>query len=382
MSNSAFTPQLIIPTTGVTSGTYGDAFSTLVLTVNNSGQITASTAVPLSRAGGFINKFRNGNFNVAQRGSTGTVGTAGAYTLDGWIITPTGASVTWTQAGNQGNYTSPGLIITGNTSVTDVKLSQRIEGRMVADMFNNSTLSTQALTFQIQISNTTGATITPTLTVKYATALDNGTYTGTDLNAVSLQSVANNAISTVAYSWTPSSPNYTNSVEVTIDFGNNFGTNTKSIQVRLADIRATPGATTGTNNSPPLPEARPIALELPLNQRYYVNTFNPGTAPATGVGVNTQSQLSLLACTTTSVGNSVMWNFPVQMHHQPSMTLYNTVNANTNWRDASFNAGAGTDLTSALFGPFGPQRTLIYVSQAVSAVGNNLSINAAASAEL
>lgn len=47
---------------------------------------------------GFANKLRNAQMEIAQRGTSGTVTTsADLYTLDGWEIHTTGASVTWAQ---------------------------------------------------------------------------------------------------------------------------------------------------------------------------------------------------------------------------------------------------------------------------------------------
>jgi hypothetical protein len=52
---------------------------------------------------GFVNRFRNANFDIAQRGVTGTVATSGGYTLDGWIVVPTGASM----FGNRASRAAP-----------------------------------------------------------------------------------------------------------------------------------------------------------------------------------------------------------------------------------------------------------------------------------
>src|SRR5580698_5904767 len=44
--------------------------------------------------GGMRNKFRNGTMDLWQRGTASmTVTTSGAYTADGWIVVPSGASV-------------------------------------------------------------------------------------------------------------------------------------------------------------------------------------------------------------------------------------------------------------------------------------------------
>ena len=89
-----------------------------------------------------------------------------------------------------------------------------------------------------------------------------------DVNAVSLQSCANGAWTQVAYTFSANAASY-NGLEIVFDFGNNFGANTKTIQITELDIRVTPGAPTGLNSNPPPPELRPIGMELAFCQRYF-----------------------------------------------------------------------------------------------------------------
>src|SRR5579863_4661 len=58
--------------------------------------IAAADVYTLASGLGFVNKFRNANFDVAARGTGGSVSAAAAsYSLDGWIINPTGAAAAW-----------------------------------------------------------------------------------------------------------------------------------------------------------------------------------------------------------------------------------------------------------------------------------------------
>ena len=63
-------------------------------------KVTSSgTTITLGEPGGLINKFRNGTFDVWQRGTSAlTASTGGAYTADGWIVKQTGAAFTCAQA--------------------------------------------------------------------------------------------------------------------------------------------------------------------------------------------------------------------------------------------------------------------------------------------
>jgi len=195
------------------------------------------------------------------------------YTADGWIVTPTGASVAVAQAGGRQGLTIFGLKITGATSVTDMILKQRIESFMAAP------LTSQQVTVQAQVFNNTGASITPTLTVKHPTTQDNWGTTATDVSAINMQTCTNGAWTQVAYTFAANSASWLG-LEISIDFGNNFSANTKSVQISELDIRATPGAATGLNAAPPVPELRPIGAELALNQRY----FETGNASNSSAG--------------------------------------------------------------------------------------------------
>jgi YVTN family beta-propeller protein len=216
---------------------------------------------------GFLNKFRNPNFDITQRGTSGTVTSAqgSAYTFDGWIVGVAGATVSWIQAIQLGPYA--GLELTGATGMTDVFVRQRIESYVAAQLLNAT--GDKSITVQFMVYNATGAVITPTLTTKYAGAQDNWTSSTTNLSAVSLQSCPVDVWTTVAYTWSPSSSNYKYGIEIDLDFGNAINANTNNIvEVMSPDIRVTQGVAVGVNNYPPAPEFRPIGVEFPFCQRY------------------------------------------------------------------------------------------------------------------
>lgn len=184
---------------GNNTGSTANASDLTVSQVNAMLGIPALSYTP----GGFVNKFRNGTMDIWQRGTSAlTVTTAGAYTADGWIVVPTGASCTAQQSTSNtrtGAQTTYSLLMTGATSITDILVKQRIES------FIAQQLEGQTVTVQAQVYNNTGGSITPTLTVKHATAADNWAATSTDVNAVSLQSCANAAWTLVAYTSTAAS---------------------------------------------------------------------------------------------------------------------------------------------------------------------------------
>ncbi len=246
---------------------------------------TSGSTITVESPGGLLNKFRNGTMDVWQRGLTPTLSTSTAgssYVPDGWIVTWT-ASVAAVPAATQAagrSLTVNSLKVTGATNITDVAVKQRIESYVSAPM------TSQTVTVQAQIFNNTGGSITPTLTIKHATAQDNWGATTTDVSAVSLQACGNAAWTQVCYTFAAAAGT-SNGLEVTIDFGNNFSANTKSVQITELDIRVTPGVTTGLNSLAPPPELRPIWQEMSFCQRYFISTYGnnlTGNAGGTATG--------------------------------------------------------------------------------------------------
>lgn len=230
--------------------------------------------------GGFINKFRNPGFDVAQRGTSGSVTTGNTLTtLDGWYVGATGATVTWAQGyGTVSTFYGSYITLTGNSGMSDTFIKQRIESTVAAQ------LAGKVVTVQVNVNNSTGATITPTLTVKHPTAQDNWGATVTDVSAVSLSPIVDGANGTLAYTFTAAA-NTIYGLEVTLDFGAALDANTKSVTISRADIRVTPGVDSGINTSPDTPEFRPISSELIFCQRYFVGWRATDTTWLLGDGI-------------------------------------------------------------------------------------------------
>lgn len=241
----------------------------------------------------FLNKFRNAPMDVWQRGTSGTI-TAGApgYTADGWVVSATGANVTWAQAAGR-VFSAYSLKVTGNTSVTNTFIRQRIES------FLCYPIAGQTVSFQAYIFNNTGASITPTITVKHAGAVDNWSSPVTDVNAQNLPACANGAWTQVYYTFSAHNSSG-NGLEFTIDFGSTLDSNAKFVQLCEIDIRLSQVIFS--------PELRPVHTELAFCQRY-LPAYNPGATPI-AVGATGQ-------CTSTTAGGMV-FDFPVPTRIAPT----------------------------------------------------------------
>lgn len=309
--------------------------------------VTFSTSLTGVTNGGFINRFTNGAFDVSQVTNSGTI-TAGtpARTCDRWFVSCTGANVTWVMVGpftGIGYSTTQGLQIVGNTGVTDTFLRQRIVSQ------DATTMSSQICTVQFGIINNTAVAFTPTLTVRHASLNDDWSTPVTDVNAVSLQTCGISAVTQVAYTFLASAGSHFG-LEVSIDFGAALNSAAKNVVISGADVRVTPGATLGLNNTPALPELRAIEYELPACQ-YFLPVINiPGTSNIIANGLTNTSTVGFFAIPfpvktripVTNVSVSAVGNFQIYAAAgAQTVTALTFTNATTGAAEISATVAAG-----------------------------------------
>jgi hypothetical protein len=241
--------------------------------------INAAVLATLNQSRGFVNALRNGAFSVAQRGASGSVSAAASvYTLDGWIVAPTGAALGWAQdTATNAPYT--GLKLSAATGITAASLIQRVSSEAMQQTQPASLASPWPLTAQFLIVNNTSASITPKIAAGYASAKNNFATVTADLAATSLQAVAAGASVVVSYTWTPNA-NCANGYQISLQFGAGLNASSGSVSVFAADLRATPQGTTGLNSNPPVPELRDLADESSRCQGYYFDAAAGGSTAA------------------------------------------------------------------------------------------------------
>jgi hypothetical protein len=231
--------------------------------------------VDVRNAGGYVNKLRNGTFDVWQRGTNpGLGGPQPVYTADGWIVSWGGTAPAAVQQISRSGRSLYSLGISGAAGNTSVQITARIESYIAA------ALAGQTCTFQITIHNGEASTIQPVLSSSYPTTQDNfGTVTN-DLGATNLQTVASNATVTVAYTFVVSA-NATNGYQISLSIAGGLPAG-PWVYFSDADLRATPGFAVGLQANPPPPELRPISEELVFCQRYYESSVGLTTAVWSG----------------------------------------------------------------------------------------------------
>lgn len=263
----------------------------------------------------FSNVLRNGNMVSWANGGVSaqnlTVGATGAaaITANGWAGICTGATITWAKSTGTAQFANA-LQLTGNTSVSDIAVAERIEA------VDGSTIASKRVTLQALIFNNSGGSITPQCATRYAGSTDTWGAPVADLAATNLQACGNGVWTQVAYTFDVNA-NAANGYEVKIDFGNNFNTNAKSVKITALDLRITPNIPTGLNSSPPPLEIRDIATEMFRCCRYLQASYDDAVNPATA----TRNGLTTIGLNTGSAFGGVLL-FPIRMRAAPTMSMW------------------------------------------------------------
>lgn len=284
---------------------------------NSSTNVATTQFVTQANTGGYVNRFHNGTFGIWQRGTASlATSTSGAYTADGWIVKQTGAAFTCAQdTGTGGTLFS--LRCVGGASNTDTTFSQRVESNDAA------ALAGQTVTVQFRYKQDTGGAITPKVSTCFASSTDSfGTCTG-DLAATSLTSCATATWCTESYTLSASS-SASQGYNVTFDC-NTALSSSQHCWITAADVRVTPGVSTGVNTVPPPPELRIIQAERESCERYLVVYNN------TAVGF----------AITSTILNTIF--LPVTMRTNPSSSstsFTSSVGSNGTFTEAAINQTA------------------------------------------
>lgn len=257
------------------------------LDANQNASITGTLAMGSS----FLrNRLINGGMNVYQRGSVNAT-TSGAYTLDRWFVTPTGATVTVTQSTSVvPTGFGYSLNVAGAASVTNVSAYQRIESVNTQDLANGTVVTVSGWIRQ----STGSAVTTATVALAAPTALDNYTSTTSAASTYTIPSIANATWVYFSNSFTLTTA-CTNGMQLTIALGTGLTTGS----LNLTGLQLEVGAATPF-------ERRQFGQELLLAQRYFQRYSTP---PLRGVASGT------------SAVNRLAMVFPVQMRVTPTPVI-------------------------------------------------------------
>lgn len=202
---------------------------------------------------GMRNVIINGDMRVNLRGTGGTVNSN--YMIDRWLGFSGGSQPAWSWVGTGQAYPigTAAIQITGVVGNAGVNITQRVESS------NSKHLAGQQATLSYWVYQTTGAAITITPTISYATSGDN--FTGTSSVGV----ISPVGISVPNAVWTKIISVFTLPSAATTGLAVTAFNNTllASQTVQITNVQLEPGTI-----ATPF-EQRPVGLEVMLCQRYY-----------------------------------------------------------------------------------------------------------------
>lgn len=292
--------------------------ATANITLDTAGNATVGNTLAMGSS--FLrNRLINGGMNVYQRGSVSAT-TSGAYTLDRWFVTPTGATVTVTQSTSTvpSNFTAS-LNVAGAASVTNVSVYQRIESLNCQDFASGAIVTVSGWIRQ----STGSAVATATVALTTPTASDSYTSTSSAATTYTIPSIANATWVYFSNAFTLTT-GCTNGLQVTIALGGGLTTgslNLTGVQLEVGSV-ATPF------------ERRQYGQELVLCQRYFLSLG----------GDNSNDNVCPGMAISTTAAN-VTLRFPVQMRTNPALGTFTV--ANWSLVNSSFSLIAATSLVLA-----------------------------------
>lgn len=292
----------------------------------------ANRIVAAANAGqmqGFKNRLINGAMNVAQRtaGAAVAIG-VGSYTfaLDRWAVQATGAAVTAQQVTTSAFTRSRrALRITGAASNTNVQVRTRLEADDTAD------LAGQTVAIAFDVFHTLGAARQFQVSLARANAADTFATTTQEGTTQTTVAVPANAATRVVVT-IPLSAAATTGLELVI------ATNGGVLAGQTVDITA---AQLERGVEDTTFDARPVALELALCQRYYARIGTAGQGPIDNRG--------MAQCTSATTALA-MFCSPVPMRATPTAA---DVSAPATWQLLTAGGGLST-VTGAAVNTYSP----------------------------
>ena len=324
-----------LATSGVTAGTYGGATSIPVLTLDAKGRVTtASTSSVTSGLTGFRNRIINGEFGVAQRGTSFVSGANNddSYNLDRWYVLSDGNDAvditqeTSTVPTNQ--LTAIALDV--ETANKKFGIAQIIEQKNCIGLIGGNV----TLSFKAKVSSTTKLDNVKAAVVAWSGTAD--TVTSDIISAWGAEGTDPTLIANATFENTPANLSVTTSYATYTLTANVDTASTKNLIVfiwsdvtdttagdflYITDVQLEAGSTATDF------ERRPIGTELNLCQRYYQKRISD--AYATGVVGQ--------AYTTAAAYGSV--SFTQEMRASPNIGLASTGSASNT---ISFMSSAAT----------------------------------------
>lgn len=272
---------------------------------------------PLSPYPAFMsrNAIINGNFDVAQRGTSFTIATGvAAYTLDRWLCINNGSGVnaTATQATvSDLDGSSFGLQLVHATAPAS---GGKLSAYYTMEARDSYKLAGKKATISVKVKGVL-AMDKVTVNVKYNTTETAITFGSTLIGSSDLQIINNSSWTTITFTVTmPSRAALTMSGVIGIEIYASKSTAEASGEGYILAQAQICGGDVALPFQP-----RSVAEELQLCQRYYSKTFPNSVTPANNGGRPNALGVFTLA----TAEPTYRYSYPVTMRTTPTITLYN-----------------------------------------------------------
>jgi len=279
---------------------------------------------------GMKNRLINGAFNVNQPGLT-TAADA-VYHLDQWYALTETGSVTIAQQTDQENGQPTSLRMT-QPDVT----AKRIGSAQPIESINCRDLRGQTVAFRARIRCSVSQAIryaivewtgtADAITKDVVSSWTSGTFTTGNFFIATTTIAATGSVTPAANTWTDllASATISSSANNLIVFIWSEGTLAQNATLDLGAVQLAQGAQTPF-------EARPVALEVEIAQRFYEKSFNIDTGPAQNAGTAGAMYFAqVVAGAVAQMATAV--RFKVEKRSTPTITLYNPNAANAQIRN-------------------------------------------------
>lgn len=379
------------PTTnfGFTKPTVGGDADVWGGSTNNNWDTLDALLGPTGNAIDNYNAIINGDFEIAQRGTSFTSATTPAnsddtYLLDRWTLLSDGNDIVDVTQDTTTVPTGKRTAIALDVETANKKFGiiQFIEQRDAVKLIGgNATLS-----FQAKVSSATKLDNLKAAIIAWDGTAD--TLTSDVVSAWGAEGTNPTLVSNWTYENTPANLNPTTSYQTFTITANIDTASAKNLAVfiwsdvtdtTLGDFLYITGVRLVAGSvAKPLVQ-RPYAQELALAQRYYWKSFTQQTAPAQNVGAGSGEIIfaASQAGANTAFSNSI--SFPVTMRAAPTITFYSPAAASAQVYDETVGgACTATALTRSNDWGF----SLSCTGNAGTVVGSALGVHATASAEL
>lgn len=282
------------------------------------------------------NAIINGNFDIWQRETSFSTPVSSSYTSDRWEILYNGSIGTFTVSRSSftlGQTDVPGepeFFLTWNQTVAGSGSTFRVLGQKIEDI---RTFAGENITISWYAKADTNRTMSASITRRFGSGGSpsaDDTISGDTKNLTTSWQKFEQIITIPSLSGETIGTNRDDSLELNFELPLNT-----VMTIDIAQVQVERGSIATQF------EKRPIGVETELCLRYFQKSFRFFVAPSSNQG-NSLGALQYRVRNTGVASDGVQLQFATPMRATPTMTFFNPLASNANWRNVSLGTDSGT----------------------------------------